>query len=119
MINREAVLFVHSTGTFPLMWAAVPPEAIGGLPAIFPANLGYPPHPPVARGERVALTDEVAHLLGHVPAAVERLHVVAHSYGATVALAALPQLRGRLASLFLAEPVLFGALAKDPSTDPA
>lgn len=118
-VAREAVLFVHSTGTAPLMWAGVPSEAIGGRAAIFPANLGYPPNDPVPRGTRVAVTDEVAHLLAQVPSDVERLHVVAHSYGATVALAALPRLHGRLASLFLAEPVLFGALAKEPDTDPA
>lgn len=116
---HEAVLFIHSTGTFPLMWGTIPAEAIGGRAAITPANLGYPPNPPIARGERVTIDDEVAHVLSHVPAGVTKLHVVAHSYGGTVALAALPRLSGRLASLFLAEPVLFGALPNDPETDPA
>lgn len=115
----EAVLFIHSTGTFPLMWGAVPAEAIGGRTAIAPANLGYAPNPPIARGERVTLEDEVAHVLAAVPVEVTKLHIVAHSYGGTVALAALPRLVGRLGSLFLAEPVLFGALANDAETDPA
>lgn len=117
--SEEAVLFVHSTGTAPLMWAGVPPAAIGDRRGVFPANLGYPPNDLLPRGARVTVDDEIAHLLAQVPDDVTRLHVVAHSYGATVALAALPRLRGRLASLFLAEPVLFGALAKDPDTAPA
>lgn len=113
-MKAEAVLFIHSTGTSPMLWAGVPEDAIGGRTAIVPANLGYPPHPPIARGEEVTLDDEIAHVLGHVPASVERLHVVAHSYGATVALAARARIGSRLASLFLAEPVLFGALPADP-----
>lgn len=115
----EAVLFIHSTGTFPMMWSAVPAEAIGGRTAISPANLGYPPHPAIARGEKVTVDDEVAHVLAAVPTDVTKLHVVAHSYGGTVALAAIEQLGPRLASMFLAEPVLFGALRHDTETDPA
>lgn len=115
----EAVLFIHSTGTFPMMWVAVPAEAFGGRTAILPANLGYPPNPAIARGTRVTVDDEVAHVLSAVPSHVAKLHVVAHSYGGTVALAAIEQLGPRLASMFLAEPVLFGALRNDTEADPA
>lgn len=118
MKPNEAVLFLHSTGTTPAMWAAVPDEVLGGRKKLTPANLGYPPHPPLARGASITLEQEVDHVLGSVPASVERLHVVAHSYGATVALAAVPRVRDALASLFLIEPVLFGSLLADPSTDP-
>ncbi|MBX3188957.1 MAG: alpha/beta hydrolase [Labilithrix sp.] len=115
----EAVLFIHSTGTSPMMWAGVPDEAIGRRDILVPANLGYPPHPVVERDRTITIDDEVEHVLSHVPPSVERLHVVAHSYGATVALSALPRLREKLASLFLDEPVLFGALEGDREIDPA
>ncbi|MBS2020656.1 MAG: alpha/beta hydrolase [Deltaproteobacteria bacterium] len=117
-VEKEAVLFIHSTGTLPMMWSGVPESAIGGRLAIAPANLGYPPHPPVARGERVTTDAEVEHVLRAVPGEVRRLHVVAHSYGATIALTAVPRIADRLASLFLFEPVLFGALRHDPNVDP-
>lgn len=115
---REAVLFIHSTGASPLLWAGVGPSVIGERDAIAPANLGYPPNPAVPRGERVTLEAEAAHVLGAVPEDTARVHVVAHSYGATVALVLAPALGGRLASMFLAEPALFGALAEDAESDP-
>lgn len=117
-MSRDAVLFIHSTGTSPLLWAGVGPSVIGEREAIAPANLGYPPNPPVPRGERVTLEAEAAHVLRAVPEGAERVHVVAHSYGATVALVLAPALGARLASMFLAEPVLFGALADDADSDP-
>lgn len=80
-----------------------------------PANLGYPPHEPLVRGQTVTIADESAHLLRAISDAMGPVHIVAHSYGATVALALAesPALRGRLASMVLAEPVLFGSLITD------
>lgn len=111
---KELALFIHSTGTSPALWQGVPPEVLGGRDAVAPANLGYPPNRPLARPETITLDDEVEHLLGAIPSE-GRLHLVAHSYGATVALrlADRPAVRERLASMFLAEPVLFGALVQD------
>jgi pimeloyl-ACP methyl ester carboxylesterase len=111
----EHVLFIHSTGTSRALWANVPPEILGGRSALTPANLGYPPNPPIARGTSVTVDDEADHLLRALPAGGERVHLVAHSYGATIGLvlADRPALRERLASIFLAEPVLFGALIAD------
>jgi pimeloyl-ACP methyl ester carboxylesterase len=111
----EHVLFVHSTGTSPAMWRAVPSEALGGRAPLTPANLGYPPSPPLASGEKVTADDEIDHLLRAIPEGEGRIHVVAHSYGATIALrlAERPAVRARLGSMFLAEPVLFGALMND------
>ena len=80
-----------------------------------PANLGYPPHEPWVRGQTVTLADEAAHLLRAISDTSGPVHIIAHSYGATVALALAesPTLRGRLASMVLAEPVLFGSLIAD------
>jgi len=114
---NEIVLFIHSIGTFPTLWAGVPSEAIGGREAVRPANLGYPPHEPLVRGQTVTIADESAHLLQILQNVAEkpsRVHIVAHSYGATVALAlAESSLRGRLASVVLAEPGRFRFLVED------
>ncbi len=112
---NEIVLFIHSAGTTQQLWANVSAEAIGGREAVRPANLGYPPHEPVERGQTVTVADESAHLLRAISDKSGPVHIVAHSYGATVALALAesPSLRGRLASMALAEPVLFGSLITD------
>lgn len=98
-----------------MLWSGVPAAAIGDRAALRPANLGYPPNAPVPHGEVVTLADEAEHLLRAIPDDARPVHLVAHSYGATVALelAEAPSLRGRLASMFLAEPVLFAALVAD------
>lgn len=103
-------LFIHSTGTGPGMWATVPDELAPDR--IAPANLGYAPNPPLPRGQVVTLDDDLGHLLA--AAGDGPLDVVAHSYGATLALAMLG--RADVRSLFLVEPVLFGALVREPLT---
>ena len=110
-------MFLHSTGTFPSMWQSVPAAALGGRRSIAPANLGYPPNPPVPRGQRVTVDDEVAHLLTVVPSHAEGVHLVAHSYGGLVALRMLTPLGARVASAVLYEPVLFGTLARSAAGD--
>lgn len=109
-------LLIHSTGTAPFMWDSIPEELVPAAQRLAPANLGYPPHAPVPRGQAVSLADDVAHLLAQLPAEGP-LDVVAHSYGGLLALEALPKLGARVRSMFLWEPVMFGALAKDPSAD--
>jgi pimeloyl-ACP methyl ester carboxylesterase len=108
MNASELVLFIHSTGTGPSLWASVPDAAIGGRRRVAPPNLGYAPAEPVPRGRIVTAQDDAAHVVRAVPRDAERVHVVAHSYGCLVALHALGLLGPRLASLFLYEPVIFG-----------
>lgn len=108
----ETVLFVHSTGTGPMLWASVPPEVLGGRRAIAPPNLGYPPREPVPRGVRVTAEDDVEAVLSAVPEDAERVHLVGHSYGASLAIRVAERLGARTASLFVYEPVLFGALGR-------
>jgi pimeloyl-ACP methyl ester carboxylesterase len=110
--GSEAVLFIHSTGTNPGLWAGVPTSTVGDRRVLTPANLGYPPLPAIPRGQQVTAEDDVQHLVQALPDDVERVHLVAHSYGALVALLMMERLGARLASAFLYEPVLFGALAK-------
>ncbi len=113
---REVVVFVHSTGTGPFLWAGVPDAAIGGREKILPANLGYPPNPLIERGHEVTPADDAAEVLRAVPDGA-RVHLVAHSYGGLVALLAIREIADRVASVFLFEPVLFGALAAASDVD--
>lgn len=119
-IGDETVIFIHSTGSGPFLWSGVPDEAIGRRRKLLPANLGYPPNAPVERGRVVTVADDATEVTKAIPDDDSRVHLVAHSYGALVALYALPALAGRLASVFFFEPVLFGALrtSNDAATDP-
>jgi pimeloyl-ACP methyl ester carboxylesterase len=116
---KEAVVFIHSTGVGPFLWSGTPESAVGGRRRLFPANLGYAPNPEIPRGTRVTAEDETRHLLAQIPADAEKVHLVAHSYGGLVGLHLVEALGERAASAFLFEPVLFGALRSDASSDPA
>jgi pimeloyl-ACP methyl ester carboxylesterase len=122
-MTTHLAVFLHSTGTGPFLWDHVPAEVIGRGKKLAPANLGYAPHAPLPRGQHISLRDEVAHLVALLPTGPDDpegdlpLELYAHSYGATVAIAIARLLRPRIRSLFLFEPVLFGALARDPQPD--
>ncbi|HVJ91730.1 MAG TPA: alpha/beta hydrolase [Labilithrix sp.] len=115
---EEVVVFVHSTGTGPFLWASVPDGVSGGRRKVLPANLGYPPKPLIARGTRVTVDDDAAEVLRAVPVDATRVHLVAHSYGALVALRTVAELEARLASMFLFEPVVFGSLRNANDVEP-
>lgn len=112
---NEIVLFIHSVGTSPQAWSNITSETLSGRESVRPANLGYHPQAPVPRGQTVTVDDEAAHLLQCVADTSGPVHIVAHSYGATVALrmAESGDFGKRLASMVLLEPVLFGSLMKD------
>lgn len=112
-----SVLFIHSTGTGPFMWDAIPESVVRADQRLAPANLGYPPLEPLPRGQQVTVHDDVAHLLKGLPPSGD-LHVVAHSYGGLVALKAAKSLGARVKSMFLVEPVMFGAIWQDEDADP-
>ncbi len=114
----STMVFIHSTGATPQMWAAAPVEALRGVEVFTPANLGYPPRLPVARDTPCGVDDDVA-LLGSQLPAEGTLHLVAHSYGGLVALKLLPAIQDRVGSVYLFEPVMFGALNRSAPKDPA
>jgi len=113
------VVFLHSTGTGPAMWERGF-AALAHLDAHLVAlpNVGYPPGAPLERGTTCFVADQVAHLAARLPD--EPFHLVAHSFGAFLALKLLMAARessgplgtlpARLRSVWLWEPVLFGAL---------
>ncbi len=110
-----SVVFLHSTGTLPSMWDASPVPA--GLEVLKPANLGYPPLPVLSKPTPVTVDDDVANIVRRLPPNGP-LHLISHSYGGLIALKLLPMLGARVASVFLYEPVLFGALSRSKTADP-
>ena len=128
------VVFLHSTGTGPSMWE----RSFAGLThldvhLVALPNVGYAsgasasPSLPcaLARGTTCLVADQVAHLAALLPR--EPFHLVAHSFGAFLALELLlasrePEgaasgLASRVRSLWMWEPVLFGALAATVADD--
>ncbi|MEK8087136.1 alpha/beta hydrolase [Aquabacterium sp. A3] len=115
----EIALFVHSTGTGPFMWNRLLAQRPEGLTPLTPTNRGYSLADAVPRGQPVSLADEVAHLRAQIPPGTAAVHLGGHSYGglAALTLALDPTLPVR--SVWLYEPVLFGALRADLSSLPA
>lgn len=110
------VLFVHSTGTGPFMWDTIPEDVVAAERRLTPPNLGYPPLEELPRGKSITVNDDVKHLLAGLPAGA--FHLVGHSYGGLIAIKAAQQLGARVKSMFLIEPVMFGAIARDGDADP-
>ncbi len=113
---RDVVLFIHSTGTAPQMWSRLIQEAALPVSVLTPSNLGYPPNAPLPTGTDFHWSQDVAHLHTQIPAAAERVHLVAHSYGGLLAYKLALALGPRLGSLWLYEPVMFGSLYLERAT---
>jgi pimeloyl-ACP methyl ester carboxylesterase len=107
----STVAFIHSTGLGPFMWepylACVEHSAV-----VTPYNLGYHPDQPLERPGVAGLADDAEHLRRSLLARGP-VHLVAHSWGATVALELARTRAIDVRSLWLFEPVLFGALASE------
>ena len=113
------VVMLHSSLGSKGQWSALAEQMSARYRAIAVDLCGYGDNPAVAPSASFTLDDEVRLVLDRLDALVEphvRVHVVAHSYGALVALRLAQQARGRVASLALYEPVAFRLLADD---DPA
>ena len=77
---------------------------------------GYGDNPPAPQGEDFSLDDDVELIRGYLSdlaLANEPLHIVAHSYGAAVALRFAQRLPACVASLSLHEPTAFNVLDED------
>lgn len=106
----EVALFIHSTATGPFMWRPYLETVPKGVASVTPANRGYAPDDLLPRGSAFSVHDDVAHLRDQVPAGTTGVHLVAHSYGGFAALTLARQAGRPVRSLWVYEPVLFGAL---------
>ena len=106
----EAALFIHSTGVGPFMWNKLLVNLPDGITALTPTNRGYSPDDLIPRGTKVTLAEEAAHIKAQIPAGTTGVHLGGHSYGALVALTLALDPEVPVKSLWLYEPVLFGAL---------
>ena len=108
----EAVLFIHGTvisgrGT----WRAQRPLSARGQVQVLERR-GYPPNPAVDREDFGEDAEDVKAPLLAAPA-----HLVAHSYGAVGALLAAADAPGRVRSLTVVEPPVFGPAIGNPEVD--
>ncbi|HTJ83882.1 MAG TPA: alpha/beta hydrolase [Polyangiaceae bacterium] len=115
--SKPIFVFIHSTGTTPLLWAGLPEAIASRGEIVAPANLGYPPNPEIPRGQKLTMRDDATEVLASVPDDGRDVHVFAHSYGGLVGLEILRRLGARVRSMFLYEPVLPGGLAKEADLD--
>jgi pimeloyl-ACP methyl ester carboxylesterase len=106
----EIALFVHSTGVGPFMWNKLLVDLPAGVTPVTPTNRGYSLPDLIARGTRVSVADEVVHLKSKIPPGTTGVHLGGHSYGGLAALTLALDPEVPVKSLWLYEPVLFGAL---------
>lgn len=113
-IQPAPVLLLHSSAGTARQWrAAVAALHAAGVPEVHAVEVhGHGAQPAWSGARPLALADEVALLAPWLrrPAGV---HLVGHSYGGAVALAAALQWPGRVRSLVVYEPVLFSLLRED------
>jgi pimeloyl-ACP methyl ester carboxylesterase len=106
----DIALFVHSTGVGPFMWNKLLVDLPAGVTPVTPTNRGYSLPDLVARGTKVTVAEEAAHIKAQIPAGTTGVHLGGHSYGGLVALTLALDPQVPMKSLWLYEPVMFGAL---------
>ena len=114
-----AVVCIHASASSSSQWRLLT-ERLAGRFRVLAADLyGAGKSPAWPGGRPLSLADEVALLRPVLAAASEPFHLVGHSYGGAVALAAALAEPERVASLVLFEPVLFSVLIAEDPTQPA
>lgn len=108
--SARPVMFLHGSLASGRMWRAYAADLDAAVASLAPDLTGYGETPAWPDGAPFRLCDEFAGIDAALGGAAGAVDVVAHSYGAAVALAyalARPQ---KVASLFLVEPTLFAVL---------
>jgi pimeloyl-ACP methyl ester carboxylesterase len=104
------VVLVHgSVGNGTTTWELVRPLA-DRYTLVIPDRPGYPPNPPVERGDFEVQAKQIAELLEPGD------HLVGHSYGGVISLLAAAQTPG-LRSLTVSEPPAFGLARGEPAVE--
>jgi pimeloyl-ACP methyl ester carboxylesterase len=114
--RRESVICLHSSGASGRQWDALAAPLSAQFEVLTPDLLSYGTRTPWPTGTPVSLTDEanaLAPLLDGRPGGV---HLLGHSYGASVALQIALRWPARVRSLTLYEPVRFALLFGDADT---
>lgn len=117
--HGPAVVCIHASASSSAQWRPLM-DRLADRYRILASDLygsGKSPSWPAVRP--LSLADEVALLGPGLATAGERYHLVGHSYGGAVALAAACAAPERVASLILFEPVLFSILLAEDPTQPA
>ena len=112
----SAVVCLHASASSSGQWRPLMDSLAGRFRILAVDLYGSGKSPAWPDDRPLSLADEVALLAPVLAAAGSRIHVVGHSYGGAVALAAALADPGRVASLVVFEPVLFSVLiAEDPA----
>jgi pimeloyl-ACP methyl ester carboxylesterase len=110
---------VHSSASSGRQWGALQRHLADGHRVLAPDLYGSGDSPRWTGDRELTLADEVALLEPALQAAGRPFHLVGHSYGGVVALRAALDDPGRIRSLVLIEPVMFGLLVADDPDQPA
>ena len=118
--NGPTVVCLHSSASSSAQWRALAEQLSGRFRVLAVDLHGCGRTPAWTQPRPLRLDDEVALLDTVWRSAGERFHIVGHSYGGAVAVSAAARHAGRVASLTLYEPVMFGLLIKlEPDSAPA
>ena len=110
-----SVVCLHASASSGHQWRVLQSRLTGRYRVFAPDLYGVADTPPWADEGGLTLADEVALLEPMFAAAGKSFHLIGHSYGGAVAARAALANPGRIRSLVLIEPVLFGLLiAEDP-----
>lgn len=111
--GERTVLCLHCSTGSSRQWQSLAALLREEHRVLTPDLLGYGDNPPWPAQGRLSLELEVRRLLGRIPHAARGLDVVAHSFGAAVAVKLARMHPQRVRSLILYEPALFGLLRED------
>ena len=118
--NGPTVVCLHSSASSSAQWRALAEQLSGRFRVLAVDLYGCGRTPAWTQPRPLRLDDEVALLDPVWRRAGEHFHIVGHSYGGAVAVSAAVRHAGRVASLTLYEPVMFGLLIRlEPDSAPA
>jgi pimeloyl-ACP methyl ester carboxylesterase len=111
--SPETLLCLHSSGSSSRQWQRLALSVHSRFRVEAPALVGYDDGLAWSGTLPHSLIREVEHIAPVLLGASRPVHLVGHSFGAAVAVAAALRYPGRVASLVVYEPVLFCLLAED------
>jgi pimeloyl-ACP methyl ester carboxylesterase len=114
--SGEPVVLLHASLASKSQWLSLADRMASRFRVIALDLIGYGDNPMPASGRAFSVDDEVAVVAAGIDANVPphvRVHIVGHSYGGLVALRYAQRMWGRVASLALYEPVVFGILDRN------